>query len=194
MSDSHNIVERILLYFLKINSQSYNSNTAHADGAHSAALLLTAISMHQLKYVFFLLISIVGNPFYQMIAYLICSEFGFGAYKETNVYQANLFTFIVILVVIFLVRLLIYAKVFYAKEYSFSLKGNSSFLYIFSERHLYQTIGILSFIVWILPLEGNIIGFLVLPLTIVLGSIVSIITFIRLLKTKKILITKNKQH
>lgn len=150
--------------------------------------------MHQLKYVFFLLISILGNPFYQMITYFICFEFGFGAYKETNVYQANLFAFIVILVVIFLARLLIYAIFFSSREYPFSLKGNNSFLYIFSERHLYQIIGLLSFIVWILPLEWNIIGFFAFPLTIVLGLIVSIITFIRLLKTKKILITKNKQH
>jgi len=155
---------------------------------------ITDISMNQLKYVFFLLVSIVGNPFYQMISYIICSELGFGASKGTNVYQANLFAFILILVFIFLARLLIYALVFSSKEYPFSVEGNNSFLYIFSERHLFQAIGLLSFFIWLSPLEGNIIGFILFPLTVILGLIVSIITFYRLLKTKKIWITKNKQH
>ncbi len=150
--------------------------------------------MNQLKYIFFLLVSILGNPFYQMISYIICSESGFGVSKGSNVYQVNLFAFIVILVFIFLARLLIYAIIFSPKDYPFSLKGNNSFLYIFSERHLFQIIGLLSLIIWVLPLEGNIIGFIVFPLTILLGLIVSTITFIRLLKTKKILITKNKGH
>jgi hypothetical protein len=150
--------------------------------------------MNQLKYVFFLLISIVGNPIYQMISYIICSELGFGASKGTNVYQVNLFAFILILVFIFLVQLLIYTIIFSSKEYPFSVKGNNSFLYIYSERHLYQVIGLLSFLIWSSPLEGNIIGFIVFPVTILLGLIVSIITFIRLLKTKKILIAKNKQQ
>jgi len=146
--------------------------------------------MNQLKYFFFLQISIVGNPFYQMISYIICSELGFGASKETNVYQVNLFAFIIILIFFFLARLLIYAIIFSSKEYPFSVEGNNSFLYIFAERHLFQAIGLLSFLIWISPLEGNIIGFIVFPLTILLGLIVSLITLIRLLKMKKILITK----
>jgi hypothetical protein len=150
--------------------------------------------MNQLKYVFFLLISIIGNPIYQMISYIICSELGFGASKGTNVYQVNLFAFTLILVFIFLVQLLIYTIIICSKEYPFSVKGNNSFLYIYSERHLYQVIGLLSFLIWSSPLEGNIIGFIVFPVTILLGLIVSIITFIRLLKTKKILIAKNKQQ
>ena len=150
--------------------------------------------MNQLKYVFFLLISIVGNPIYQMISYIICSELGFGASKGTNVYQVNLFAFVLILVFIFLVQLLIYTIIFSSKEYPFSVKGNNSFLYIYSERHLYQVIGLLSFLIWSSPLEGNIIGFIAFPVSILLGLIVSIITFIRLLKTKKILIAKNKQQ
>ena len=150
--------------------------------------------MNQLKYFFFLLISIVGNPFYQIISYIICSELDFGTSRGTNVYQVNLFAFTVILLFIFLIRLLIYAIIFSPKEYPFSVEGNNSFLYIFAERHLFQIIGLLPFTIWILPLEGNIIGFIVFPLTILLGSIVSIITFIRLLRIKKILITKNKQY
>jgi hypothetical protein len=150
--------------------------------------------MNQLKYVFFLLVSIVGNPFYQMISYIICSELGFGASKGANVYQVNLFAFIVILVFIFLARLLIYAIIFSPKEYPFSVEGNNSFLYIFSERHFFQVIGLLSFFIWLSPLEGNIIGFILFPLTIILGLIVSTITFNRLLMTKEILITKNKLH
>tara|TARA_B110000902_G_C14018249_1_gene479272 strand:- start:399 stop:671 length:273 start_codon:yes stop_codon:yes gene_type:complete len=89
-----------------------------------------------------------------------------------------------------LARLLIYAIIFSSKEYPFSVEGNNSFLYIFAERHLFQAIGLLSFLIWISPLEGNIIGFIVFPLTILLGLIVSLITLIRLLKMKKILITK----
>ncbi len=89
-------------------------------------------------------------------------------------------------------RLLIYAVIFTSKEYPFGVKGNNSFLYIFSERHIFYIIGLLPLLVWTSPLEGNIIGFIVFPLTILLGMIVSIITFIRLIKTKQILITKNE--
>jgi hypothetical protein len=43
-------------------------------------------------------------------------------------------------------------------------------------------------------LEGNIIGFVVFPLTIILGFLISIITLTRILKIKKILLIKNKQN
>lgn len=150
--------------------------------------------MNQFKYAFFLSLSIIGNPFYQMMSYIICSELDLGASKGTNVYQVNPLAFIFILVLVFFIRLLIYSLIFTSKEYPFSVKGPNSFLYIFSERHLFHVIGLLSFFIWLSPLEGNIIGFIVFPLTIILGLVVSIITLVRLSKTRKILITKNKQH
>ena len=150
--------------------------------------------MNQLKYAFFLIVSIVGNPFYQMIAYIICSELDFRSAKGTNVHQVNLFVFIIILVLIFLVRLLIYASIFTSKKQPFSVNGNNSFLYIFSERHLYLAIGFFTFLIWTSPLEGNIVGFFIFPFTVLFGSVLSVITFIRLLKTKKIWIAKNKNH
>lgn len=150
--------------------------------------------MNQLKYAFFLLLTIIGNPFYHMISYLICSGFDLGTFQSTNVFQVDSLAFISILVLIFFVRLLIYSLIFTSKAYPFSIKGVNSFLYIFSERHLFHVISLLSFSIWLSPLEGNIIGFIVFPITIILGLIVSIITFIRLLKTKKILMTKNKQY
>ena len=150
--------------------------------------------MNQLKYVFCLVISIVGNPIYQMVSYIICNELDLGASKGTNVYQVNPLAFILFLVVIFFVRLLIYSFIFTSKDHPFRVKGINSFLYIFSERHLFQVIGLLSFFIWLSPLEGNIIGFFIFPLTLILGGFVSLITFVRLLKTRKIWITKNKQH
>jgi hypothetical protein len=153
-----------------------------------------SLALYQIKYASFLILSIIGNPFYQMMSYLICSNLGLGASKSTNVFQVNPMAFIFILLLVFFIRLLIYSLIFTSKEYPFSVKGSNSFLYIFSERHLLQIIGLLSFFIWLSPLEGNIIGFIVFPATIILGLIVSIITFNRLLKTKEILITKNKQH
>jgi hypothetical protein len=150
--------------------------------------------MNQLKYAFLLIISIIGNPFYQMGAYLICDELNFGSSERTNVFQVNLFVFTLILVLIFLVRLFIYTMIFSSKEYPFSVKGNDSFLYLFAERHLFQGIGLISFLTWASPLEGNIIGFIVVPLTLLLGLVLSIITFIRILKMKKILSEENEVH
>lgn len=150
--------------------------------------------MDQMKYLLFLVVSIIGNPIYQMVSYVICWENKIGAYTSTNVFQANALIFILILLVIFLIRLLIYKIIFTSKEYPFTINGNDSFLYVFAERHLFQVIGILSLGIWLSPLEGNIIGFFVAPLTLILGLVISTITFFRLLKTKKILITKNKQH
>ncbi len=147
--------------------------------------------MNQLKYFFFLLLSIVGNPFYQMLSYLACAEFELGRSQGTNVWQANLFPFILILVLIYLVRLTFYCLIFTSKDYPFSYKGVNSFLYIFSERHVFQVFGLLTLPIWASPLEGNIIGFIVFPLTLLLGAVISIVTFIRILKTKKIFQLKN---
>ena len=149
-------------------------------------LSIIAMSWNQIKYFIFLVASIVGNPFYQMVSYVICWENKIGTFKSTNVFQANAFTFILMLVIIFFIRLLIYKVIFTSKEYPFTMKGTSSFLYIFAERHSFQVIGILSLTIWLSPLEGNIVGFIVLPLATVLGLAVSIITFSRILKTKKI--------
>ena len=154
----------------------------------------TSHAMYQIKFAYFLMLTIIGNPFYQMMSYLICSSLDLGASKSTNVFQVNPIAFIFILVLVFFIRLLIYSLTFTSKKYPFSVKGPNSFLYIFSQRHLFQIIGLLFFFIWLSPLEGNIIGFIVFPSTIFLGLIVSIITFIRLLQIKKILITKNKQH
>jgi hypothetical protein len=127
-----------------------------------------------------------------MLAYIICNELDFGESKGTNVYQVNIFAFLAILILIFLVRTLIYSLIFTSKEHPFTAKGSSSFLYVFSERHLFQAFGLFSFFIWISPLEGNIIGFFVFPLTLILGLVVSIITFVRVLKTKKLWLAKNK--
>ena len=143
--------------------------------------------MQQFVYFILLVVSIVGNPFYQMMAYVICLENGFGTEQSTNVFQVNIFPFILILILIFFVRLFIYTIIFSSKAYPFSIKGKDSFLYVFAERHVFQVIGILSLIIWLSPQEGNITGFIVFPLTIILGVIVSSITLVRLLKMKKIL-------
>jgi hypothetical protein len=179
---------------LYIDWSVLNVTFKKSNKTQTRTLSKITIRMTQFKYASFLLLSIVGNPFYQMISYIICSEMDLGAAKGSNVYQVNTLAFIFILTIIFMVRLLFFSVIFTSKEYPFSVKGLNSFLYIFSERHVYQVIGLVSFFVWIAPLEGNIIGFIVFPLTIILGLVVSIITLIRLLKTKKILITKSKQH
>ncbi len=150
--------------------------------------------MYYIKYIWFLTLSTLGNPFYQMISYIICKTLYLGSSKGTNVFQANSIAMFIILILIFLIRLNVYKKKFTSIEYPFSANGSNSFLYIFAQRHNYQFIGLLSFPIWLLPLEGNIIGFIIFPLTLLLGSTVSLISFIRLLKTKEILMTKNKPH
>ncbi|MEQ8238587.1 MAG: hypothetical protein RIA69_05200 [Cyclobacteriaceae bacterium] len=154
----------------------------------------TSHAMYQIKFAYFLMLTIIGNPFYQMMSYLICNSLDLGDSKGSNVFQVNPMAFIFILVLVFFIRLFIYSLIFTSKEYPFSFKGPNSFLYIFSQRHLFQIIGLSTFFIWLAPLEGNIIGFLLFPSTIFLGLIVSLITFISLLQTKKILITKNKKH
>lgn len=143
--------------------------------------------INQIKYIIFIVICILGNPIYQMVSYIICWEYKIGAYPSTNVFQANPFAFISILVLVFFIRLLIYKFIFTNKDYPFTVKGTHSFLYIFSERHLFQGVGLFSLLIWLSALEGNIIAFFVFPLTIILGLVVSIITFDRLMKTKKII-------
>ena len=148
------------------------------------------MSLFYLKYWLLIILTVVGNPIYQMISYVICWENKIGVYTSTNVFQANTFVFLLILVGIFCIRLVVYKLVFTSKKLPLVTKGTGSFLYIFAERHVFHIIGIVSLLIWLSPLEGNIIGFIIFPLSLLLGALVSIITFVRLLKLKKIITEK----
>jgi len=139
----------------------------------------------KVRYIILLLLSIFGNPFYQMVAYIICSELGLTVKKGTNVYQVYLSAFLVILLLIFIIRVVFYSTLFKRIEFNSWTEGKGSFLYIFARQHAIQAIGFFTFFLWISELEGNIIGFLLFPLTLLAGSVVSFIVVRRLFKTKK---------
>ena len=143
--------------------------------------------MLNIKYIFLLIVTIIGSPFHQLGAYMISNYLGFGELIEMNTYQVNSFAFTIALLIIFFIRLAIYSKIYCSIDFPFSIKGKSSFLYIFFQRHIYQTLSVITFIIWTSALEGNIIALVALPFTFLLGLIVSIITFVRILKIKTIL-------
>ena len=138
-----------------------------------------------LKFVIYLLAAILGNPFYQMVSYFVCQSLGWGSEPSFNVYQANPMGYLFILVVIFIIRFAIYSRIFTSKEYPMTIRGSNNFLYLFAERHLFQLLGFYTLWLWAQELEGNVIGFLVLPLTLITGIVISVVTFIRMLKLKK---------
>lgn len=149
--------------------------------------------MNKVKFIIFLLISVLCNPFYQMVSFLICSDLGLDTDSQTSVSQVNVLAFIFFLVLVFLMRLLIYGLVFKSTLNLFKYQNRNDFLYVFCEQHLYQCIGVLLFLIWASPLEGNIIGFFVVPLTLLFGTILSVITFIRILNTKSIVMERTKK-
>ncbi|MCB9080261.1 MAG: hypothetical protein H6555_00950 [Lewinellaceae bacterium] len=147
--------------------------------------------MYPLKFSLFLLCAIFGNPFYQMLSYFTCSALQLGNGEEFNTFQANILALLLVLVLIFGVRFLVYALIFRSKTAPFQLRGENTFLYHFAERHLFQIPGFFTLYLWSMPLEGNVIGFIVLPATLALGVVVSAITIFRMFKLGKILAKTN---
>jgi len=138
------------------------------------------------RYIIFLIIAILGNPIYQMVSYLICASLNLGQNMGCNTYQANPIAFFTILSLIFAVRLLLYSILLTNPQMPFSYRGKNNFVFLFCQRHLPQAVGMPFLLIWLSQLEGNVIGFFVFPLTLLAGGTTSIITFIRILKTRKI--------
>ena len=136
--------------------------------------------MKQLKYVSLLFICIVGNPIYQIISFIICDKFEFKINKGINSSQIDLFSFFSVLIIIFITRLIFYTIVFKVKLKPFSIKHINNFILPFLENHIFYLFGILTFKMWTSTLEGNITGFLLFPLSLVMGLVVSITTIKRL--------------
>ncbi|MCB0668651.1 MAG: hypothetical protein KDC80_22655, partial [Saprospiraceae bacterium] len=74
-----------------------------------------------LKFVIYLLAAILGNPFYQMVSYFFFQIFVCEVEPSFNVYQANLMVYLFILVVIFIIRFVIYSRIFTSKEYPMTI-------------------------------------------------------------------------
>lgn len=142
-----------------------------------------------IKYAVYLVVALIGNPFYQMISFFICDYFGLvaksGFFGKTDYWHVNLFGYLFFLILIFLLRYGIYSKKFTSKFFNWDIKGKNSFSYIFVERHVFQIFGVFTFWIWARPIEGIVFS-LALMGSGVLGLIVSIITFIRLRKIKSI--------
>lgn len=132
-----------------------------------------------------LVFAVLGNPIYQMVSFIWSDVQGYSAYVSTNVTQVERLPFVVVLVVIFIVRLLIYMMIFHLLGKIKPFKHPVDFILIFLKKHLYQCIGFLTLILWMNELEGNIIGFFVAPITLVLGAIVSGITIFRITRIPK---------
>ncbi|MCV9388707.1 hypothetical protein [Reichenbachiella ulvae] len=132
-----------------------------------------------------LLAAIFGNPVYNVVAYYVCIELGYYQDLSTNVVQVNLGFFILVLLILFALRYVIYRIVYVVK-----LKDQMTtwfFLEAFAERHKFQLISLATFFMWISEVEGNVAGFIYFPITIVLTLSVSVITLNRLLKMGKYL-------
>ena len=139
-----------------------------------------------IKYVLFLIAAILGNPIYQLISFILTSLAGWstssGFMGKTS--QISPVGYVVFLILIFLLRYMIYSKRFTGSFFDTEIKGEHSFLYVFSKAHVYQLIGLLTFPLWTERIEGSYFS-LILMASLALGIVVSIITIIRLRMARK---------
>lgn len=129
---------------------------------------------------FWLLAAIFGNPVYNVMAYYACIELGFFYDIGTNVVQVCLGFFVLVLLILFGLRYVIYRIAYVVK-----LRDQMTtvfFLEAFLERHKFQLISLCTFFMWTYEVEGNVAGFIYLPITILLTLSVSVITLNRLFK------------
>lgn len=132
-----------------------------------------------------LLATIFGNPVYNVLAYFLCTGLGFSFEVGTNTTQVSLGFYILILLIVFLLRYVIYRIVYVVK-----LKDQMTtlfFLEAFTQRHKFQLISLVTFIMWTNPVEGNIAGFIYFPVTILMSFTVLIVTLNRLYRMGKYL-------
>ncbi|MEO9964649.1 MAG: hypothetical protein ABJF11_02600 [Reichenbachiella sp.] len=125
---------------------------------------------------FWLIGAIFGHPFYNVLAYLICTGQGWYIDTSTNVTLINMPIYVVSLLLIFVLRF-----AYHRWKLASKIKMNFWFsLEVFAQRKAFQTIGLLTFLMWAGEVEGNIAGFIYFPITILLGTIISILNLKRL--------------
>ncbi len=108
------------------------------------------------------------------------TELGYAEMLETNVTQIASLPYFLILLLIFPFRFLLYALLFQLRGKIKPFEDIPLFYTLFVKSHLYQWLGFLTLGIWLMELEGNIIGFIVAPLSVLLGALVAIISFVRI--------------
>jgi hypothetical protein len=132
-----------------------------------------------------LFVAIFCNPIYQIASYSLCNSYNFNSKISTNVIQIEPQYYYIFLVLIFIARFLIYILIFHFLSKLKPLKNPFKFLIIFINCHLYQFIGIITLWIWLIELEGNIVGFFIGPISILIGLFVSIFTLYRITRIPK---------
>lgn len=131
------------------------------------------------------MVTIFGNPIYQCLGFIWCNELDYRTRIATNVHKIDMIPYLAFLIGIFVVRILIYAALFSLKKNMKPFKNFKKFYFLFIERHKYQAFGLLTFFIWTGELEGNIVGFFIAPIGILLGLIISTITILRIARIPK---------
>lgn len=129
---------------------------------------------------------VFGNPFYNMVVYLICAGQEWYIETGTNVILVNKPIYVLCLIIIFLIRFS-YHRWRIKSSYDMNLWFN---LEVFAQRKAYQVIGLLTFLMWTGEVEGNIAGFIYFPTTILLIAVLWIINFRRLRSIPDYITTK----
>ena len=129
--------------------------------------------------------AIFGNPLYQILSFFWCNDLNYNIEPSTNVTQIESTPYFLFLLLIFLIRMIIYLIMFHFQGKIKPLKNPLKFIVIFINCHLFQFLGFITLWIWLIELEGNIIGFFVAPISILIGILVSTLTILRIIKIPK---------
>ena len=139
-----------------------------------------------LKKIYYSIVCILGNPFNQLFGFQICVILGWGRSRSASNFTVNIWGFIFILVILFLIRYFVYGWFLKVKDLSVLKFRENKFLQLFIEIHGHQIWGLILFYFWIAPSQATITGLVLFPITLVLGSITSFKNFQKVSKMKNV--------
>lgn len=124
--------------------------------------------------VFGLIIISLSHPFYLLLAYLVAVRLKLFNEIATNVIVIHCVPFILMLMMITIIRYFIFC--FLQRKIGLN---HSNLINYFVKINLWSLPGVVIFIVLILPVEGNILGMVIVPIAVILGIIISPIIFFK---------------
>lgn len=135
----------------------------------------------KIKHIFYTLFAILGNPFVILLSYLLTyGLFDAKTTVSTNTTQINILIFYGLMFVFFLVRLWLYQLVALGKI-DFRLQ-NIDFFAQFVDTQKWFGLGLFNLYLYSIPVEGNIMGFINLPVSLISILVLNILTVILLIR------------
>lgn len=121
-----------------------------------------------------------SHPFYLLFACYIVMATGLNKKIETNVYLIDILPFMTILIILTGIRFLIFARI----QNKLNL-SRQELIDWFIKINIWSAPGLFIFVMMLMPIEGNVFGFIFIPVIFITGVIIAPIILIKSLRLAK---------